>query len=116
MNVNAHDDSSDCAICARGQYRTYSSNTACLSCAGGRYISDDATDETLHVADYSCLICQYSKYTPSATTGNHQCTFCPAGKNINDHVNNAAYHDQSSDCTVCGTGKVPTSKRSISML
>ena len=64
---------------AGGQYRTYSSDTVCLLCAGGRYISDDATDAKVVFAESSCLICQYNKYTPSPT-GNHQCTFCPAGE------------------------------------
>ena len=80
------------------------SNTVCLECAGGRYISDDATNPSLHVAANSCLICPYSRYTPSLT-GNHDCTFCPAGKRITDNVNNPAYHDQSSDCTTCPAGR-----------
>ena len=36
--VDKHDNSNDCAVCARGQYRTMKSNTICLLCASGRYI------------------------------------------------------------------------------
>ena len=101
VNVNAQAIAALRHLCWRSVSDIFFGH-GCLLCAGGEYISDDATND-LHVAESSCLICQYSKYTPSPTGNRNH--LCPAMKNINDHVNNAAYHDQSSDCKTCPAGR-----------
>ncbi|GMH69242.1 hypothetical protein TrST_g1107 [Triparma strigata] len=105
----AEQGSATCSICPFGTY--YSSvTTPCISCPSGKYITDDATDISLHVSVDSCVDCDAGKSSnPPASScpitcpiGTHSppgspCLDCEAGK-FNENV-------QQESCTNCGTGR-----------
>ena len=83
-----------CIICASGKYNPndnsgglsavagFNQVSDCVSCDAGRFISDNAGDQTKHDAESDCTYCSSANYQ-SATGANNCATACPAGATLN---------------------------------
>mmetsp|Transcript_6475 Transcript_6475/g.11743 ORF Transcript_6475/g.11743 Transcript_6475/m.11743 type:complete len:1088 (+) Transcript_6475:165-3428(+) len=119
----AKNSSSFCQICGAGRFSPSGNwNGGCNICEAGTYLSDDATDATLHASctlcppgtqlplkgfpstghDHidDCEVCEAGTFNPSP--GAASCSVCPNGK-VN--VDTSATSNLHESCSACPPGK-----------
>ena len=95
-------------------------NIQCKDCPTGRYIEDEAIDETKHESETNCLhcprgyefenkskcqVCGFSKYQDQSDLANVMCKICPENKFIADDRLIADAHLVQGSCLDCKEGK-----------
>ena len=99
----------------------------CKDCPTGRYIEDEAKDETNHESETNCLhcprgyefenkskcqVCGFSKYQDQSDLANVMCKICPENKFIADDRLIADAHLVQGSCLDCRSGRFGESKKS----
>ena len=95
-------------------------NIQCKDCPTGRYIEDEAIDETKHESETNCLhcprgyefenkskcqVCGFSKYQDQSNVASVTCKTCPADSYITDDRKYSFNHELEKDCVKCSDGK-----------
>lgn len=95
-----------------GTYQASAASHNCVSCPGGTYLSDAATDAALHASLSYCEPCPAGSFSTAGVAGGSpapgSCTLCPAG------TYSAAVGATS--CETCGAGTYAAAAGSTSCL
>lgn len=113
-SAEAVGESFACAACAANSYKTYASNTECLSCTAHSTAPAGATEPCLCAPGYTresgaCGACLDD--TVKAEVGDGACTPCPAHMSVYAHpaleclCDAGAYYDAAGACTPCGASE-----------
>ena len=111
----------ECQVCPRGQFNPdvpLSANSICRDCEAGRFVVDEGTLASEHVAcktcdvgtefndaRSACTICAAGKYQNSSTADNAECKWCPSGRFLTDPATKASLHTSAEDCVMCSIGR-----------
>ena len=106
----------DCEICSSGKFSNLGQASPCTNCPGGKFITDDAVDESKHSGSASCLLCDPGRYSPGGagicqvcSSGTYTadqgkatwCEPCSKGTYISDDGFDVSEHDSPLDCKPC---------------